>query len=307
MAAIDVLYDGLLPRPLQNFPLPPLSASSRAIVIGMGGGCDVFAATALGRLWQSQSPEGATVLFANCIGARPLPDDHEPIVPNALYKIPATPVALVPGDEGYGSTRTECSVDPRGPEGAPFLFVVPKDGKSGLSIEEVTKANGDAIASALKALRIDQALAVDLGGDSLTGGLDFEGGSFEFGRDRQVLHALGASGVPFSQIVFGPGCDGESSIEAMQQAVAKADSEGSLLGIVPLAQLVAQMREMSKTLNPSRTPNILARAFDELKARQEAGGEAGGEEFCTIARHGNTAAVPWSWLTVGLAFKGSGA
>ena len=76
MAAIAVLYDGLLPRPLQNFPLPPLSASSRAIVIGMGGGCDVFAATALGRLWQSQSPEGATVLFANCIGARPLPDDQ---------------------------------------------------------------------------------------------------------------------------------------------------------------------------------------------------------------------------------------
>ena len=82
---------------------------------------------------------------------------------------------LCPGDEGYGSTRTECSVDPRGPEGAPFLFVVPKDGKSGLSIEEVTKANGDAIASALKALRVDQALAVDLGGDSLTGGLDFRG------------------------------------------------------------------------------------------------------------------------------------
>merc|ERR1719473_1095520 len=158
---------------MPEFELPQLSASSRAIVIGMGGGCDVFAATALSRVWQSQAPEGATVLSANCIGLRPLPDDHEPIVPSALIKIPATPVPLVPGDEAYGSTRIECSVEPRGPEGAPFLFIVPKDGKSGLTLEEVTKANCDAISAALKALRIDEVIAVDLGGDSLTGGIDF--------------------------------------------------------------------------------------------------------------------------------------
>ena len=140
--------------------------------------------------------------------------------------------------------------------------------------------------------------------DSLTGGLDFEGGSFEFGRDRQVLHALVASGIPFTQIVFGPGCDGESSIDAMQRAVAKVDGEGKLLGIVQLAELVAAMREMSKTLGPARTPNIIARAFDELKARQEGGGDAG-EELCKISRHGHTAALPWSWLTVGLAIRGT--
>ena len=302
MSTATVLYDGLLPRGMPNFELPKLEPTSRAIVIGMGGGCDVFAATALGRLWQSQSPDGATVLFANCIGDRALPDDHEPVAPG-LFKIPTNPVPLVPGDEAYGTTRIECSVEPRGPEGAPFLIVVPKDGKSGLSLEEVTKANCDAVSSALTALRVEQVIAVDMGGDSLTGGTDFAGGSFEFGRDRQVLHALGASGIPFTQIIFGPGCDGESSIPAMQKAVAQADSDGNLVGIVPLAELVAQMREMAKTLSLDSTPNILARAFDTLKARQEGGGGPE-DELCTITRHGNTQAVPWSWLTVGLVMKG---
>eukprot|EP00928_Gymnodinium_smaydae_P045828 TRINITY_DN30502_c0_g1_i1.p1 TRINITY_DN30502_c0_g1~~TRINITY_DN30502_c0_g1_i1.p1 ORF type:complete len:311 (+),score=43.46 TRINITY_DN30502_c0_g1_i1:143-1075(+) len=303
-------YHGLLPRDLPLYKLPELTLTSRALVIGMGGGCDVFAAVSLAARWQSESPEGAKVLSANCISERPLPDDHEPLVPGALYKIPSTPVALVVGDEAYGSTRLECSVDPRGPEGSPFLIVVPKDGKSGLKLEEVTSANSDAVKSALDYLKVDRVIAVDLGGDSLTGGKDFQGGSFEFSRDRQVLHALSASGIAFTQIVFGPGCDGESSINAMQKAVAKAHDDGDLLGVLPLAELVAQMRMATKTLSPSRTPNILAWAFEVLKNREQCNGNAGDEqtenqEFYKIERHGNTQLVPWSWLTIGLAIRGN--
>lgn len=227
---------------------------------------------------------------------------------------------------------------------SPFLLlVVPKDGTSGLSLDEVTSANTAAMCESLKALKVDQIIAVDLGGDSLTGGVDFEGGSFEFGRDRQVLHALAASGIPFSQIVFGPGCDGESSIEAMQKAVKSADDAGKLLGLLPLDDLVPRMAEMAKTLRENRTPNILARAMAvvqrqtakeamaeanaEAKAEATAeaetasgaaGGSAGGrkrakvsqvededeEAQCVIERHGNKTVVPWSWLTIGLVIKG---
>ena len=124
-AAMSSTYDDLLPRALPLYTLPPLTASSRAIVIGMGGGCDVFASTVLGRMWQSQATAGAVVLFANCIGPRPLRDDHSQVSP-FLYRVPAEPVALVPGDQGYGTTKLDNSVDPRGPEGAPFMFMVPK-------------------------------------------------------------------------------------------------------------------------------------------------------------------------------------
>lgn len=304
-AAAAGLLD-LAPRALPNYEMPKLQAGQRAIVIGMGGGCDVFAAVAMANMWQSQCESGALVLSANCIGPRPLPDDHEPVT-SSLYKLPADPVPLQPGDEAYGSTRLELSVSPRGAEGSPYLIQIPTDGKSGQPLEEVTKTNSAAVMEALQALRVDLVVAVDCGGDSLTGGFDFEGGSFEFGRDRQVLHALAASGVPFVQIILGPGCDGESSIEAMQKAVQQADASGTVLGIIPLDALVPQMALFTQTLRPSRTPNILAHALQVVKKRQagEAPVDADDEsEHCVIRRHGGEASIPWGWLTVGLVLKG---
>jgi hypothetical protein len=283
------LFDGLLPRALPTYTLPRLGAGERGLVLGMGGGCDVVAAAVLARAWERES--NGAVCFGNCIGTRPLPEDHELIVDN-LYKLPEAVVPLRSGDEAYGSTRLELSV-PRGTDGSPLLFIIPGDGKSGGTLEEVTTANCAAVSGALKALRTSQVIAVDLGGDSLTGGLDFAGGSPEFGRDRQVMHALAASGVPFVHLVFGPGCDGESSVERMQAAMRDADDRGALLGAMPLANVVGPMAELAKTLSPNRTPNILARA-----AEQQTG-------LFVITRHGNTAEVPCSWLTVGLALDGS--
>ena len=291
--------DGLLPRPMEAYRPIPIPPSSRAIVIGMGGGCDCFAAAAIAKLLQAES-SGATVLFANCIGPRPLPQDHTVITPS-LFRVPEKAVALEPGDEAYGSTRLECSIS-RGPEGSPYLIQVPKDGKSGLSIEEVTRANAAAIGGALSVLKVDQVVAVDLGGDSLTGGADFDGGSFEFGRDRQVLHALSTSGIPFIHIVCGPGCDGESTIDMMKSAVAKADESGALLGVLQLDDLIPHMAEMAQTLSSSRTPNILSRALATVEARRRGVPDAEGECYA-IERHGNQNLVPWSWLTVGLVFK----
>ena len=113
---VDALYAGLLPRELPVFSLPPLGAQRRGFVLGMGGGCDVFAAFAVARLWAAS--EIGDVLYGNCIGARPLPQDHESVTPH-LFRCPPEPVALVPGDEAYGSTRLECSL-PRGPDASPL-------------------------------------------------------------------------------------------------------------------------------------------------------------------------------------------
>lgn len=260
----------------------------------------MFAATALARMWKEQHGGAATVVFANCIGERPLPSDHE-LLTRSLYRVPPTPVPLANGNEGYGTTILEGSVSPRGDEGSPLLIVVPRDGKSKLPLAQVTSENVAAIGDALDHLRVDCVLAVDLGGDSLTGGIDYEGGSFEFGRDRQVLHALAASGRRVVQLVFGPGCDGESSIAAMQTAVQKAADDGSLIGVLPLTEeLVPEMARMAANLSASRTPNILARAAAHVADGAE---QAGGAPLCVIERHGNRAEIPWSWLTVALALK----
>ena len=150
----------------------------------------------------------------------------------------------------------------------------------------------------------------------------------------QVLHSLAASGIPFTQLVLGPGCDGESTVEAMRNAVRAADLAGSLLGVMPLDGVVPAMAEMAKTLDANRTPNILARArrFVQASGAGGAGGVGAEDEdphpapmdphlsppygdvagvgaedeaaLCEITRHGHTNSVPWSWLTVTLAIKG---
>ena len=176
---MPALYHGLLPRVVPPFVLPSLSANQRGLVLGMGGGCDGFAAFALAQKWGS-AVEGP-VLYGNCIGQRAMPDDHEQIADH-LWCGPAEPRALAPGDEAYGSTRLELSI-PRGVDGSPLLFVVPRHTGP---VAEASAENQVALCGALRAMRIDSVVAVDLGGDSLTGGIDFKGSDPEMGRDRQV-------------------------------------------------------------------------------------------------------------------------
>ena len=178
-----VLYDGLLPRELPHFTLPSLESPCRGLVLGMGGGCDVFAAFALARAWAGGV--SGEVLYGNCISPRPLPNGHTLITPH-LVRCPPDIVALTPGDEAYGSTRLEESL-PRGPDGSPLLFVVPSKGGGDATVEEVTRENSAAMGTALTALNLDVILAVDCGGDSLTGGLDFVGGEHELAEPLVTL------------------------------------------------------------------------------------------------------------------------
>jgi len=256
----------LLPRVLPVFRLPRLTESTRAMVIGMGGGCDVFAATAYADIWRAENPT-ATVLCGGCTGPREIPSSFESLAQH-VYRLPATAEPLVPGDEGYGSFRLECSVT-RSAEGGPFVLVVPQSGKHSGTVDEITATNTAAVIESLTALRIDQVLAVDLGGDSLSGGADFERDA-ELGRDRQVLHALSASKLPFVHLVVAPGCDGETSVVSMQAAIKAADERGQLLGIMPrLGGALPTMTKLAATLSPSRTPNIIRRAMEHLDGLDE--------------------------------------
>ena len=116
-------------------------------------------------------------MFANSIGKRSLSKAHKQLAPN-LYAVPPDLVPLKPGQEAYGTTLLEQSV-PRGPEGSPLLFVVPHGGVRGGDqvteddVARLTAANSAAVHEALRALRVSEVLAVDCGGDVLTGGLDF--------------------------------------------------------------------------------------------------------------------------------------
>lgn len=121
----------------------------------------------------------------------------------------------------------------------------------------------------------------------------------ELGRDRQVLAALRSSGIPFVHIILGPGCDGESSIEAMRTAVHDMHSRGLLLGWFSLdGALSTSMARLAQSLSPNRTPNIISQALANL----EDASDDSVEELFTIRRHGREQSIPAQWLTIGLAF-----
>ena len=291
------------------YSLPPLGPSKRALVLGMGGGCDVFAAFAIAQLWSEQESchESAVVLYGNAVS--PVLDtmqnnDHPILLPNVLYSCETDVKPLRQGDGGYGTTALEQSV-PRGPEGSPLLVVVPR--KSG-ALEEVSAVNCDSIHAALRRLKVDAIVCVDCGGDSLTGGRNFIVHP-ELGRDRQVLRACRESGIFCIHLVLGPGCDGESSAEELRKSVAELHRQGSYLGAWDRFPSAAHsLAELAKDLAPNRTPNIIARAFS-----QEAVGAVGGEQFaasagelCTVDRWGRSVEIPYAWLRTALAFRVDG-
>ncbi|KAL1524748.1 hypothetical protein AB1Y20_019631 [Prymnesium parvum] len=288
----------LLPREAPRFTLPPLAAGKRGLVLGMGGGCDVIGALAVAKLWKEQSQPDAAVLYGNCVSPREFPEDFKALG-EFLWMCSPNVVELQQGDQAYGTTRLEQSL-PRCSEGSPFVFVVPHDGRDGMSLEEATKKNTRALCESLEALRVDSVVGVDLGGDSLTGGFDFHGDA-EFGRDRQVLHALRASNVPCVHLVVAPGCDGESTIEGMRAAVRELDEAGALLGTMPLDEMVGTMRSHAANLSPMRTPNIIHSAFGRVNSASSDDGAAASPEMFRIVRHNQEAHIPCSWLTIALA------
>lgn len=282
---------------VKNFELEKVLSGEnikRILTIGMGGGCDVFAAYGLASHLAKTAREDQTILYANCVGPRSL-EGHESVT-EFLYRVPAEVKPLEPGTEAYGTTILEQSC-PRGPEGSPFIFVVPA---SKGEVDQVTQQNEAALGPAIQSLNLDLVLAVDCGGDSITGGLDFaKGQSPEVGRDRQVLRCLRSSGVPFIHLVFGPGCDGESSEELFNRCCEQLNSTGEFRGSFSLEPLLGIMADCCKQLAPNRTPNLMNRAFSgELPCAAE----AGERDIVAVERHGGRALVPRPWMYHGLAF-----
>ncbi len=298
--ACSATLHGLLPRPRASYDaLPALKPMERVLVLGAGGGCDVFAAAEFARALKAaaaphdaSSDAGPTVLYANCVGERPL--EHLDRQLDHLFLVPPARTPLDGTTEAYGTTLLEESC-PRGDEGSPYVIRLPAKGGQGLSVAEVTTANSRAVHDSLQFLRVDRVFAVDCGGDGLTGGVDFAE-SVELGRDRQVHHALASSGLAYQQIVVSPGCDAESSVEAMSRAVADVEAAGRLVGVLDLTDMAPRMGELSAALSPDRTTNLIASA-----ARHCLAGDAG--NVCRISRHGSEATIPYSWLTVALVIE----
>lgn len=145
--------------------------------------------------------------------------------------------------------------------------------------------------NALNHINPDLIIAIDMGGDSLTCGIEDEN-SF----DRSGLRILKRIGKPFIYIVFGVGCDGESTTDMIVTALEKEHEAKALFGEFNLNDIVDLTRSMSKSiLKDDRTPNIIANAISSY--------QNSGDRMIVIPRH-RKPQIPLSWITKGVAFDG---
>lgn len=288
---LDQELETLLFAPDRRWRWPSL-AGKRVLVLGMGGGCDVFSAYALAQSLATDPLHSGSHIVYGTSQSRVIEgkDRLVPVSPRIYRCAPGSvPEPLSPTNDGYyGSSGLALSL-PRGPDGCPLVFVVDKQGRDKALLQQEAAS-----------LRFDVIVGVDTGGDSLTGGNDFAESKVCNGRDAQVLDvcsALARDGdiSAFYHVVAGPGCDAESSYADLCRALKpKADgSRGGYAGYLDLEPHVPLLQELCQHLAGNRTPNLIARSF---------AGPLSPATWMRIARHGESQLIPRHWLQRALVF-----
>jgi len=278
------------------------NSSSRILVIGMGGGCDIFSAYAICLSLSKILSEEHEILYANTKSYNFLKTDlqgHEKVT-EGLYKVPKQQIILDHGcDKSYYGTSKLTQSLPRHSNGSPYILVLAKHSKD---LVTATRKNEAGIKKAFKILKTDFIIGVDTGGDSITGGLDWKG-SVELGRDVQMQNAIVKSGIPHLILAFGPGSDGESSVKTMNEAVTTLWKQKCFLGAFSLKDLLIEVRPYMENLSPLRTPNICYSAVMGQTPQDKGSQIVEGVEYLKLVRYASTQWIPRSWLSCGLAFE----
>lgn len=268
-------------------------AGKRVLCVGLGGGCDVIFACAIAQLLQSLTPPPHEVVYANSSGIRSTKGLEQ--VSESVWRVGGDqPRPLEPGETGYGQTIIEQSL-PRGAQGCPLIFFVDKN-IEGDTPATLTERNRSKLLPQIEALGFDTIIGVDAGGDSVTGGVDWQE-SPAFGRDRQMLAVLSSAlWASFLHVVVGPGCDGESSESALRGAFHRLQEAGILLGSFDMDErLLSSIRPLAQSLARNRTPNIVEDcASGALVADQDG---------MVVVPRMEKPRLPIRWLTRGLVLR----
>jgi len=280
-----------------KLPKPPC----RIFVIGMGGGSDIFSAYAVCLSLSKRFGQDHDFLYATTKSVSFLKTDlsgHEKLT-EGLYKVPPKRIILSKecAKSCYGTSKLAQSL-PRHKNGSPFILVLPTESKD---LKTALRENEAAMKNAFTILKTDFIIGVDTGGDSITGGLDWVR-DVRLGRDVQTQNAIVKSGIPHLILAFGPGCDGESSVKTMNEAVTTLNEQGCFLGSFPLKDILRGVRDMTKNLGAMRTPNICYTAVTGQTPKEMDSLTRDGVEYFKLVRHHSTRWIPRAWLSYGLAF-----
>jgi len=172
---------------------------------------------------------------------------------------------------------------PKDSSGSPWLFCI----KSG---------NEEELKNEIIELQFDCIIGLDAGGDSLVD----EASSGMDGRDKRMLNVLKSTGIDLLHIILGFGSDGESTEEAILNALHKTTTDGSFKGCFDLAPMVPLFHaHCDGWLANRRTPMIICNAIEEKKLNRRGKGRV-------VVDRGIKPSIPLDWLKKGFVFDYGG-
>lgn len=270
----------------------PTMGNKKVLVVGIGGGSDVVGAFGIARFLQESNPN-AKISYAVSVSPKTNYEGFEKLS-DWLYKR-KNHNKLEIADELHHTLSLVVKMQEFDKNEQPLLIVRPKY-KEKLTVKEHQEQVTIVFKETLNILNTDVIIAVDGGGDSLTGGVS---DNVETEFDRTGVRALQEFGKPFTYIVIGPGCDGESTIEMLKGAVKHENENNSFLGHFDLSPFIEKWEKLSsKLLKDDRTPNIMRLANNEIKNNPKII-----NELQAIERH-RKPKIPLKWLITGLVFNG---
>jgi len=250
-------------------------AGRRVLVVGLGGGCDIISAYALARWLMSCRPK--QVVYGN---TKKTEDQSVDLLSPHIGRFPGPPEPLRPSVRTHGTALIDRSI-PRGNDGCPLIFLLPRRETEDRELREE-----------IKGLGYDLLIGVDTGGDSLA-----EMASHgRYGRDLRMLRVLQSTELPVTHVVIAPGSDGEGSYERLAGCLSQQEKRGRFQGSFGLEPMIPILKRFAASLPPTRTPNIITAAFE---GRLTSAGLSG---YVEVPR-GIRPVVPLDWLTRGFVFS----
>lgn len=260
----------------------PTKLKGNLLIIGIGGGSDVVGAYALGKFLKENNPS-ATINIAVAVSPKSDYDGFDNLQEN-LYQVNSDKVADL--SKLHHTLQLIKEIYNFDKSFSPYLLVRPKY-REDTDISIHKKDVAEVIGKSLNFLNPDFIIATDNGGDSLTGGMS---DNVEKEFDRTGIRALQKFGRPFEYIVFGAGCDGESTKEMILASI--GHEKHSFKGAFSIIEIAELWRSISERFLPKdRTPNIILSALNLSNQEIE------------IPRH-RKPLIPVEWLKVGVVFDG---
>ena len=261
----------------------PSVGKKKILVFGIGGGSDIVGAYSIASMLQKKNSE-SEIVYGLCVSQKHDYEGFERINDGLFKRSPfLSDMDLENHHSSLKLTIEMNQFDENLP--APYLIVRPK-----MNSDKILKV----FQESLKYIEPDIVYAVDLGGDSLTCGIEDESGF-----DRTGLKALKDTGIPFIHLVLGLGCDGESKMDSMMNAIEKMKEKELFFGAFNLSQEIDLMTPISTLLlDKYRTPNIMVSANEDIVNNPDKS-----TETIIIPRHINPE-IPLRWLVTGIAMDG---